>query len=76
MCRLTNDMYVGVLDKGRIGGDLTFVQPLITALGELDLQLPVVWLLMDDLEPRIAAVGLAAVCQEVGVLVLTDTLQP
>ena len=76
VCRLTNDMYVGILDEGRVCGDLTFVEPLVTALGELDLQLPVVWLLVDYLEPGVAAVGLAPVGQQVGVLVRANTLQP
>ena len=36
----------------------------------------IVDLLIDNLSPGVAAVGLVAVCEEVGGLVLTYTLQP
>ena len=41
---------IGVLDEWGVCGDLALVQSLVAALRELDLKLPVVWLLVDDLD--------------------------
>ena len=50
MSIFTYDSDIGVLDERRVCGHLTLVQPLVAAFCELDLQLPVVWLLVDDLD--------------------------
>ena len=55
---------------------LALVEAHICLLGELDLKLPIVRLLKDDLESRIAAVSLAAVGEQVRILVLANSLQP
>ena len=41
---------IGVLDERGVCGDLALVQSLVAALCELDLKLPVVWLLVDYLD--------------------------
>ena len=41
---------IGVLDERGVCGDLALIQPLVAALRELDLKLPVVWLLVDYLD--------------------------
>ena len=74
--RLTYNSNVRVLDQGRVGRHLALVQPLVTSLRELNLQLPVVRFFVDNLEASIAAVGLPAVGQQMWILVLTDPLQP
>ena len=63
-------------DRTYLISHLTLVEPNICLLCELDLQLPIVRFLKDDLESGIAAVSLAAVGEEVRILVLAYPLQP
>ena len=58
---LTDHVKVGVLDEGRVGGDLALVQPNVALLRELDLKLPVVRLLVDNLEPAVKKVSLSTI---------------
>ena len=90
--KLTNHIQVSVLNQRRVCGDLTskmldffswwfssylaLVQSNVSFLGKLDLQLPIIWLLVNDLKSCIAAVGLPAVGQQMRVFIFTDPLQP
>ena len=74
--RLTNHVKVSVANQRWIGGNLALVQAHVGDLGELDLELPVVGLLVDDLKPGVAAVGLSAVRQEVRISGLVNSFQP
>ena len=73
---LTDNVQICVLDKGWIGGNLAFVEADVALLCELDLQLPIVGFLVDDLEPGVTAVRLPSVGQQMRVFVLPYPFQP
>ena len=71
---LTDDDEPGLADERRVGGDHACVEALVGELRELDLQLPVVGLLVEDLEARVVRVGRKAEGQQVRVV--AGPLQP
>ena len=62
--------------SGLASSYLTLVETNIRDLCELDLELPVVGLLVNDLKPGVTAVGLPPVGQQVGICGLVNSFQP
>ena len=72
---LTHDPEVDSPPDGWAGGDETLVNPFVRLLRELNLELPIIGLLMKYLEASVVAVGRQAIGQEVG-MVISLSLEP